>query len=98
MRCRLRSRSASRWSSSTTTSTWLPRRFDAATFAIYAIGCLQIPLVDLIVTSTVNVLMVKMADAPRGDAALALWHDTVSRLAFLIFPLALSARRRRSST
>ena len=23
-------------------------RFDAATFAIYAVGCLQIPLVDLI--------------------------------------------------
>jgi O-antigen/teichoic acid export membrane protein len=63
-------------------------RFDAATFAIYAVGCLQIPLSDLIVTSTVNVLMVKMADTPRGAAALALWHDTVSRLAFLIFPLA----------
>ena len=27
-------------------------RFDAAAFAIYAVGCLQIPLVDLIVTST----------------------------------------------
>ena len=63
-------------------------RFDTATFAIYAIGCLQIPLYDLIVTSTVNVLMVKMADTPRGDAAIALWHDTVCRLAFLIFPLA----------
>lgn len=63
-------------------------RFDAATFAIYAIGCMQIPLYDLIVTSTVNVLMVRMADAPRGRAALALWHDTVTRLAFLIFPLA----------
>lgn len=62
-------------------------RFDAATFAIYAIGCLQLPLYDLIVTSTVNVLMVRMADTPRGPAALALWHDTVSRLAFLIFPL-----------
>ena len=63
-------------------------RFDAATFAIYAIGCLQIPLYDLIVTSTVNILMVRMADAPRGEAAVALWHDTVCRLAFLIFPLA----------
>jgi hypothetical protein len=63
-------------------------RFDAATFAIYAVGCLQIPLYDLIVTSTVNILMVKMADVPRGEAAVALWHDTVCRLAFLIFPLA----------
>ena len=63
-------------------------RFDATTFAIYAIGCLQIPLYDLIVTSTVNILMVRMAGSPKGDTALALWHDTVSRLAFLIFPLA----------
>lgn len=62
--------------------------FDAATFAIYAIGCMQIPLYDLIVTSTVNVLMVRMADAPRNRDALAMWHDTVARLAFLIFPLA----------
>ena len=64
-------------------------RFDAATFAVYAIGCLQIPVFDLIVTSTVNVLMVRMAGAERGRAALALWHDTVFRLAFLLFPLAV---------
>ncbi|MBF8300271.1 MAG: hypothetical protein HW394_641 [Acidobacteria bacterium] len=64
-------------------------RFDAATFAIYAIGCMQIPLVDLIATSTVNVLMVRMADGERGRPALALWHDTVGRLAFLLFPLAV---------
>ena len=62
-------------------------RVDAATFAIYAVGCLQIPLYDLVVTSSVNVLMVRMAGAPRGRAALAVWHDTVCRLAFLIFPL-----------
>jgi O-antigen/teichoic acid export membrane protein len=64
-------------------------RFDAATYAMYAIGCLQIPLFDLIVTSTVNVLMVRMATAGRGRAALALWHDTVTRLALLLFPLAI---------
>ena len=63
-------------------------RFDTATFAIYAIGCLQIPLVDLIVTSTVNVLMVKMAEESSDThATIGLWHDTVERLAFLIVPL-----------
>jgi O-antigen/teichoic acid export membrane protein len=36
-----------------------------------------------------NLLMVRMADGGRGRAALALWHDTVSRLAFLLFPLAV---------
>src|SRR5205823_4665795 len=67
-------------------------RFDAATFAIYAVGCLQIPLVDLIMTSTTSVMMVKMAEDMREgqvDDALALWHDTIARLAFLIFPLAV---------
>jgi O-antigen/teichoic acid export membrane protein len=60
---------------------------DTATFAVYAVGCLQVPLYDLIVTSSVSVLMVRMADAPRGRAALAIWHDAICRLAFLIFPL-----------
>jgi O-antigen/teichoic acid export membrane protein len=65
-------------------------RFDAATFAIYAVGCLQIPLVDMIMTSTVNVMMVKMAeDATHRDATVALWHETMCRLAFLMVPLSV---------
>ena len=42
-------------------------KFDAATFAIYAVGCLQIPLVDLITTSAANVMMVKMAEDGLHD-------------------------------
>lgn len=65
-------------------------RFDAATFAIYAVGCLQIPLVDMIMTSTVNVMMVKMAeDSTHGEATVALWHETICRLAFLMVPLSV---------
>jgi O-antigen/teichoic acid export membrane protein len=66
-------------------------RFTAEVFAIYAVGCLQIPLVDLICTSTANVMMVKMAEQ-AGDGhegrALTLWHDTTCRLASIVFPLA----------
>jgi O-antigen/teichoic acid export membrane protein len=63
---------------------------DAATFAIYAIGCMQIPLVDLIATSTINVLMVRMAEeTDHAEVARTLWHDTVCRLAFLLVPLAV---------
>ena len=67
-------------------------RFDPATFAIYAVGCLQIPLVDVMATSAANVMMVKMAENgfdTRGSAALALWHDTMSRLAMVIVPLTI---------
>lgn len=64
-------------------------RFDAAAFAVYAVGCLQVPVVDLIVTSAVNVMMVEMAAAKeRRSAARWLWHDTITRLGFMIFPLA----------
>ncbi len=65
-------------------------RFDPATFAIYAVGCLQIPLVDVVSTSGANVLMVKMGEEgfdSRGPAGLSLWHDTVARLASVIVPL-----------
>lgn len=65
-------------------------RFDAAAFAIYAVGCLQVPVVDLIVASSCNVMMVEMAGVQGRDNAAAkwLWHDTMARLAFIIFPLA----------
>ena len=65
--------------------------FDTATYAIYAMGCMTIPLVDLIMTSTTSVMMVKMAEhATDRQEALALFHDTVSRPAFLIAPLAIA--------
>jgi O-antigen/teichoic acid export membrane protein len=65
-------------------------RFDAAAFAIYAVGCLQVPVIDLIVTSAVNVMMVEMAVVKDRDVAGArwLWHETMTRLAFMIFPVA----------
>src|SRR5215831_1855820 len=66
-------------------------RFNTETFAIYAVGCLQIPLVDLICTTTANVMMVKMAEDGDGEhlTALTLWHDTTCRLAMVVFPLAV---------
>jgi O-antigen/teichoic acid export membrane protein len=63
-------------------------RFDTATFAIYSTACMSIPLVDLIMTSTTSVMMVKMAEESSDrHLALALFHETVSRLAFLLLPL-----------
>jgi O-antigen/teichoic acid export membrane protein len=64
--------------------------FDAATFAIYSVGCFQIPLVDLMATSAANVMMVKMAGAIRDDrpsTVVAVWHDTTRKLALILFPM-----------
>jgi len=64
--------------------------FDAATFAIYAVGCLQVPLVDLLFTPASNVMMVRMSEEIRdgqSKALLAIWHDTTRMLALVFFPL-----------
>jgi len=65
-------------------------RFDAATFALYAVGCLQIPFVDFVAGPAGNVMMVRMSEArARGDTGslLPLWHRTTLRLALIFFPL-----------
>ena len=59
-------------------------------FAIFAVGCLQIPLVDLATSPASDVMMVKMQESiARGHraAALEIWHDTTWKLALLFFPL-----------
>ncbi|MBI4526166.1 MAG: hypothetical protein HY695_20395 [Deltaproteobacteria bacterium] len=64
--------------------------FDAATFAIYAVGCLQVPLVELVFTSTGNVMMVRMSEeirSGRGEAVLAIWNDIARKLALIFVPL-----------
>lgn len=65
-------------------------RFTPAAFAIYSIGCLQIPLVDFMTTSTANVMMVRMSSylrEQRHEAALELWRDTSRKLAIIFVPL-----------
>src|SRR6476659_8294206 len=64
--------------------------FDAATFAVYSVGCLQIPLVDLVATTVCNVMMVGMTTAihdGRESEVINLWHDAVRKLALVFFPL-----------
>src|SRR2546427_9616045 len=65
--------------------------FDAATFAIYAVGCLQIPLVDIVATSTDNVMMVQMAKVAherRCHWGGGLLHDTTREPGLLLFSFA----------
>jgi O-antigen/teichoic acid export membrane protein len=64
--------------------------FDAATFAIYSVGCLQLPITDFLMTSTSNVVMVQMREKLRaGDlaAVVAIWLDGVRKLALVLFPM-----------
>lgn len=64
--------------------------FDAATFALYAVGCLQIPIVDYMMTSTSYVMMINMREkAEQGKAReiLMIWRDTSRKLAMILIPL-----------
>jgi O-antigen/teichoic acid export membrane protein len=63
-------------------------RLGAAAFALYSVGCLQVPLVDFIAGPAGIVAMVRMAEM-RGDgpAVLQLWHDTTRQLAMVFVPL-----------
>lgn len=64
--------------------------FDAASFAVYSVGCLQIPLVDLMMTSTSNVMMVQMREqiqAQDTGAVLATWRDTTVKMGLIFIPL-----------
>jgi O-antigen/teichoic acid export membrane protein len=65
-------------------------RFDAATFAIYAVGCLQFPLTELVTSALANVMMVRMAEKIRGgraEEAIALWTETIRALALISLPI-----------
>jgi len=65
--------------------------FDATTFAIYSVGCLQIPFVDVIANSAGSVMMVQFAGAKREgreDRALEVWLDTTRKLALVFLPMA----------
>ena len=64
--------------------------FDAATFAIYSIGCLQIPASEFLAGPASNVMMVRMTEELREGQhqnAFAVWDDTVRKLIFLLIPL-----------
>ncbi len=64
----------------------------AAVFAIYAVGCFQLPLVDMLYQPTGEVLMVRLGEAervgkmPQGPE---LFRDAASKLLFVFVPLAL---------
>jgi O-antigen/teichoic acid export membrane protein len=62
-----------------------------ATFAIFAVGCLSVPLVDVAASPTSDVMMVRMQEslaAGRLRSVLEIWHETTEKLALLFFPLA----------
>ena len=64
--------------------------FPVTAFAIYSIGCLQLPFVDFVAGPAANVMMVRMAEETgerRNSQVLAIWRDTTRKLALVFLPL-----------
>jgi O-antigen/teichoic acid export membrane protein len=62
-----------------------------ATFAVFAVGCLSVPLVDVAASPTSDVMMVRMQETLSSGhlrSVLKIWHETTGKLALLFFPLA----------
>jgi O-antigen/teichoic acid export membrane protein len=59
---------------------------DAATYAIYAVGVLQIPLTDMLYTPVAEVMMVRLAQTSESGAP-AIFREAVARLALFFLPL-----------
>jgi O-antigen/teichoic acid export membrane protein len=66
--------------------------FDAKTFAVYSVGCLQMPLIEVVGTSVCNVMIVGMVQAIRDGReadVTSMWHETVRKLAFVFVPITM---------
>lgn len=64
--------------------------FSPAEFAIYTIGCLELPLIDLFLSSIGNIVMIKMTEQMGQQdraGAKATWHDGVIKLALIFVPM-----------
>ena len=60
---------------------------DAATFAVYAVGALQIPLTDVLYSPVAEVMIVRLAAVGRAGAP-PVFGEAVSKLAIFFLPLA----------
>jgi len=68
--------------------------FDPATFALFAVGCFHLQVVDIIYTPMSEVLMVDLAHAAHAanrSVASGAFREAVARLATILFPAAAGA-------
>jgi O-antigen/teichoic acid export membrane protein len=59
---------------------------DAATYAVYSVGILQIPLTDMLYTPVAEVMMVRLAASDPAGAP-PIFREAVARLALFFLPL-----------
>ena len=68
---------------------FVSHHFDSATFAIYSVGCLQLPLLGMLASSFASALnpdLAKHKEAGDHQTIINLWMEVICKLAFFFAP------------
>ncbi len=69
---------------------YVSRIFDSEAFAVYSVGCFQLPIVTIVFTSATSVLLGRMAELQKeGKLAemLALWRSATRKMSLVSIPV-----------
>ena len=69
---------------------YLSRFFDSEAFAVYSVGCFQLPIVTIVFTSATSVLLGRMAELQkegRKRDMLALWRSSTRKMSHVSIPV-----------
>jgi len=69
---------------------YVSRLFDSATFAIYSVGCFQLPIVTIVFTSATSVILGRMAELQKEGKLremLMLWRSATRKMSHVSIPI-----------
>jgi len=69
---------------------YVTRYFDAEQFAVYSVGCFQLPVVTIVFQSATSVILGRMAELQKEDRLaemLALWRSAIRKMALVAIPV-----------
>ena len=69
---------------------YVSRFFDSEAFAVYSVGCFQLPIVTVVFTSATSVLLGRMAELQKGGRLaemLALWRSATRKMSLVSIPV-----------
>jgi O-antigen/teichoic acid export membrane protein len=69
---------------------YVSRLFDSATFAVYSVGCFQLPIVTIVFTSATSVILGRMSELQKEGRLrdmLALWRSATRKMSHVSIPV-----------
>lgn len=69
---------------------YVSRLFDSAAFAVYSVGCFQLPIVTIVFTSATSVILGRMAELQKDGKLremLALWRSATRKMSHVSIPV-----------